>query len=191
MKKILKNTKLLLLLGSILVAVIMSLVYLLGVMPKPVQGEKDITLEIVYADNSYKYSLSTDKETVLEVLQEYNDIYDLQLITQDGDFGEFIISLKGVEQDEVNGYYYTYTLNDGYANGISMQTVKDGDVITFKYLYTEYDENWNVVSETLKGKGATASYVKTAIILFSIAGVVLVAGVAYFVVSKIKENKKG
>ena len=72
-----------------------------------------------------------------------------------------------------------------------MQTVKDGDVITFKYLYTEYDENWNVVSETLKGKGATASYVKTAIILFSIAGVVLVAGVAYFVVSKIKENKKG
>ena len=168
----------------------MALVYFIGVMPKPVSGEKDLSLKIVYADNSYEYSLSTDKETVLEVLQEYNEIYDLELITQDSEWGAFIVSLKGVQQDDVNGYYYTYTLNGEYADGISIQTINDGDVLEFKYLYTEYDENWNVLSQTLKGKGVTASYVKTAIILFSIAGVVLVAGVAYFIVSKIKEEKK-
>ena len=96
MKNLLKNTKLLLLLSSILVAVIMALVYFIGVMPKPVSGEKDLSLKIVYADNSYEYSLSTDKETVLEVLQEYNEIYDLELITQDSEWGAFIVSLKGV-----------------------------------------------------------------------------------------------
>ena len=191
MKNLLKNTKLLLLLGSIVIAVIMSLVYVLGVMPKPVQGEKDVTLKIVYADNSYEYSLSTDKETVLEVLKEYNDIYDLKLVTKDSPYGEFITSLKGVMQDETNGYYYTYTLNGDYALGVSTQTIKDGDEIEFRYLFTEYDENWNIVGETLKGKGTTDAHVKTAVILFSIAGVILVSGVAYFIVAKIKEKKNG
>ena len=189
MKNLLKNTKLLLLLGSIVIAVIMSLVYVLGVMPKPVQGEKDVTLKIVYADNSYEYSLSTDKETVLEVLKEYDDIYDLQLVTENGVYGEFITSLKGVSQDEDNGYYYTYSLNGGYAEGISVQTIKDGDVLEFKYTHTVYDSDWNVVSDTLVGKGETAKYTKTAIILFSIAGIVLIAGATYFIVSKIKEKK--
>lgn len=191
MKKLLKNTKLLLLLGSIVVAVVMSLVYVFGVMPKPVAGEKEITLKINYADNAYEYTLTTDEETVLEVLQEYNEIYDLKLVTQDSQYGAFITSLKGVDQDETKGYYYSYSLNGGYALGVSTQTIEDGDILEFRYSYTEYDENWNVVSDTLMGKGETESYVKTAIILFSIAGVILIAGVAYFVVAKIKEGKNG
>lgn len=189
MKKLLKNTKLLLLIASVLVAVTMSLIYVFAVKPKPIEGEKQITLKIFYADNSYEYSLSTDKETVLEVLKEYNDIYDFMLVTEIGPYGEFITSLKGVGQDESKGYYYSYTLNGGYANGISIQTIQDGDVLEFKYSFTEYDSDWNVISDTLMGKGETAGYIKTAIVLFSIAGVILVAGVAYFIVLKIKEKK--
>ncbi len=189
MKKLLKNTNFLLLLGSVIIAIVMSLVYFLGVMPKPVAGEKEITLKINYADNSYEYVLTTDETTVLGVLEQYNDIYDLKLVTKDSEYGAFITSLKGVLQDETKGYYYTYTLNGGYASSISTQTISDGDVLEFKYSYTEYDENWNVVSDTLKGKGEQDGYVRTAIILFSIAGVILVAGLAQFVVAKIKERK--
>ena len=189
MKKLLKNTKLLLLIGSIAVALVMVLVYVFAVMPKPVEGAKTVTLKIKYAENDYEYELSTDKLTVLEVLKEYDDIYDLQLVTENGVYGEFITSLKGVSQDEDNGYYYTYSLNGGYAEGISVQTIKDGDVLEFKYTHTVYDSDWNVVSDTLVGKGETAKYTKTAIILFSIAGIVLIAGATYFIVSKIKEKK--
>lgn len=189
MKKLLKNTKLLLLIASIIVAITMALIYVFAVMPKGVEGEKNITLKINYAENQYAYNLTTDKETVLDVLQEYNDVYDLKLVTEDSEYGAFIVSLKGVEQDTEKGYYYSYTLNGGYALGISTQTIKDGDVLEFRYSYTEYDENWNIVSDTLMGKGETASYVKTFVIMISIAGVILIAGVAYFIVCKIREKR--
>ncbi|MBE5743716.1 MAG: DUF4430 domain-containing protein [Clostridiales bacterium] len=190
MKKLLKNTKLLLLIASIIVAIAMALIYVFAVMPKGVEGEKNITLKINYAENQYAYNLTTDKETVFEVLTEYNEIYDLKLVTDDTGYGAFITSMKGVSQDVEKGYYYSYTLNGAYApNGISTQTIKDGDVLEFRYSYTEYDENWNIVSDTLMGKGETAGYIKTLVIMISIAGVILIAGVAYFVVCKIREKR--
>lgn len=192
MKKLLKNANFWLLIASIVVAVVMALVYFLAVMPKPIQGEKTVTLKINYAENSYEYSLSSDKETVLELLKEYDEIYNFGLITQDSQYGEFITSMKGVSQDEEKGYYYSYTLNGGYALGVSTQTIKDGDVLEFRYSYTEYDSDWNVVGETLIGKGDTAiaNHIKVAIIIFSIAGVLLIAGVTNFIVSKINKKRE-
>lgn len=189
MKKLLKNTKLLLLIVSIVVAIAMALIYVFAVMPKGVEGQKNITLKINYAENQYVYNLTTDKETVFEVLTEYNEIYDLKLVTEDTGYGAFITSMKGVSQDVEKGYYYSYALNGGYALGISTQTISDGDEIEFRYSYIEYDENWNVISDTLIGKGETAGYIKTLIIMISIASVILVSSVAYFVVCKIRERK--
>lgn len=191
MKKLLKNTKLLLLIASIVVAIAMALIYVFAVMPKGVEGQKNITLKINYAENQYVYNLTTDKETVFEVLTEYNEIYDLKLVTEDTGYGAFITSMKGVSQDVEKGYYYSYALNGGYALGISTQTISDGDEIEFRYSYIEYDENWNVISDTLIGKGETAGYIKTLIIMISIASVILVSSVAYFVVCKIRERKDG
>ena len=188
MKKLLKKPEIVAVIASVIVAIIVAIVYFAAVMPKPIEGSKAVTLNIVYAENSYSYDLTTDAETVEELLEEYNDVYDLQVIIEESEWGSFILSMKGVAQDEVNGYYYTYDLNDGYANGISIQTIADGDVITFKYLYTEYDENWNVVSTALGGKGATASYIKLAVIMFSIAGVLVVAAAAWALVKVFKKN---
>ncbi len=190
MKKLLKNKNLWLLVATIVVAIAMTLVYVFAFMPKGVKGEKSVTLKIEYAENSYEYSLSTDKETVLELLKEYDDIYDLELVTEDGEYGAFITSMKGVEQNKEKAYYYSYTLNDGYASGISTQTINDGDVLVFKYSYTQYDKDWNIISDTLMGKGATADYVKTAIVIFSIVGVLLVAGISYFVVSLVNKKRR-
>lgn len=190
MKNLFKNTKIVVLLSTIVVALITVLAYLLFIMPKPVVGEKNLTLKINYSENNYEYSLTTNGDTVIDVLNQYNDIYELKLVTESSAYGEFITSLKGVRQDEEKGYYYTYTLNGGYADGISTQTVKDGDVLEFNYVCTVYDENWNVVSQTFGGKGETASYVKIAIIAFSIAGVILVAGVCYFLVQYFNEKSK-
>ena len=189
MKKLFKKPELIAVIASVIVAIVMAIVYFAAVAPKPVQGEKTVTLNIVYAENEYSYSLSTDAETVEDLLKEYNDVYDLQVVIEESEWGAFITSMKGVAQDEVNGYYYTYTLNDGYANGISIQTIADGDVLEFEYLYTEYDENWNVISTELGGKGNTASYVKAAIIMFSIAGVLVLAAGAWAIVKLVLSKK--
>ena len=151
----------------VLVAAIMAVCYFSFFMPKAVSGDKNVTLKINYAENNYEYKLSTNGNTVLELLEEYNDIYNLGLVTENSSYGAYITSLKGVSQDNEKGYYYSYTLNGGYADGISIQTIKDGDVIVFNYSHTVYDENWNVLSDNLMGKGETATYIKVAIILFT------------------------
>lgn len=188
MKKLLKKPELLAVIASVIVAIIVAIVYFAAIAPKPVQGEKNVTLNIVYAENEYSYNLSTDSETVEDLLKEYNEVYDLEVVVEESEWGAFIKSMKGVEQDDVNGYYYTYTLNGGYANGISIQTIADGDVIEFQYLHTEYDENWEIVSSNLGGKGSVAAYVKAAVIMFSIVGVLVVLSAAWLVVKLI--NKK-
>jgi hypothetical protein len=165
MKNLFKSAKFIFLVATVVLSAVIIAVYFFLIAPKNVGGDKEITLEINYLENSYAYTITTDKETVLEMLIEYNDVYDLQLQTQGGAYGEFITSLKGVSQDEKNGYYYVYTLNHGYASGISTQTIKDGDVIIFDYCHQVYDENFNLISSSLKGKGQTANYVITGVIM--------------------------
>lgn len=191
MKKLLKKPELIAVIASVIVAIAVAIVYFVAIAPKPVQGEKSVTLNISYAENEFNYQISTDAETVEELLLEQNDALGLELIVEQSEWGAFIKSMKGVEQDDVNGYYYTYTLNGDFANGISIQTIVDGDVISFEYLHTEYGENWEILSTELGGKGNTAPYVKTAVIMFSIVGVLVVLSVAWLVVKLInKKNAK-
>ena len=69
------------------VAAIMLIVYG-ATLPKTDNGEKTLTLEIKYEDKTYTYEdLTTDKGTVLEFLEEYNDYLDLSVVKEDSVYG--------------------------------------------------------------------------------------------------------
>lgn len=188
--KVIIMKKLFISLGAVLVAVLMLLLYFTAFAPKKTEGEKEVTVKICYADNNFTYNVKTNAQTVEELLKEVDEVYGLELNIEEGFYGSYITSMKGVSQNEEKGYYYTYTVSGvEFASGISTQTFKGGDVIEFRYEYTEYDESYNVISTTLIGKGNTAKYVKAEIIIISIACVLAFSGIAYGVAVLIKGRK--
>ena len=196
----LKKTILISFIGILLVGV-MLLVYGLC-LPKTDNGTKKLTLEIKYANVTYTYEdLTTNKGTVLEFLQEYDKLLELSLVTEDSTYGEYLTALKGTAQDDVNGYYYTFKMDDVYANyGVSAQSLTKDDgsyysKITFEYGVQNYDSNWATLSTTL-ANGGDGSITQTpsnpnATIFYVIAGILLVVAIGemvYFIIAKRKNN---
>ncbi len=128
----------------------MLLVYFLAVVPAKTQGEKSIRLCITYANEEYEYDIKTNATTIAELITEQNTTLDLGAVWQEGAYGKFLTALKGVEQDPIEGAYYTYDVNGEYCLAIDVQTIVDGDVVTFKYGVTTYDDDWNATNYTLK-----------------------------------------
>ncbi|MBQ7224330.1 MAG: DUF4430 domain-containing protein [Clostridia bacterium] len=195
-----KKTILISFIGFLLVGV-MLLVYGLC-LPKTDNGEKKLTLEIKYANVTYTYEdLTTNKGTVLEFLQEYDDLLELSLVTENGAYGEYLTALKGTAQDDANGYYYTFKMDGVYANyGVSTQSLTKDDgsyysKITFEYGVQVYDSNWATLSTTL-ANGGDGSITQTpanqsATVFYIIAGILLVVAVGemvYFIIAKRKKN---
>ena len=76
----------------------------------------------------YDQKKETTKKYLIEVLKS---IDELDVKTQDSQYGEFITSIKGYEQGD--NYYWNYYVNGEYAQvGASNQEVKNNDVYTFK-----------------------------------------------------------
>lgn len=177
--------------AAIVIALVTTIVYFVCVMPRPVEGNKTLSLTIEYANTKYEYDdLKTDTGTVLEFLREYDEILDLGLVTESGMYGEFITALKETPQDESKGYYYTYTVNDGYADGISTQTIKDGDKIVFKYEHSVYDENWNLISSDLiDGKPNNESSFDIKYVLIPLICLLFAYGIVFLIVTLVKHNK--
>lgn len=184
------------------VAAIMLIVYG-ATLPKTDNGEKTLTLEIKYEDKTYTYEdLTTDKGTVLEFLEEYNDYLDLSVVKEDSVYGAYITSLKNTAINDEKGYYYTYKIDDEYALlGVSQQslTKEDGSYvskITFEYGTQNYDENYNTLSTTL-AKGGDGSKTSTpvpaqTIVLIAVGAVVAlaaVAGAVKLIVARTRKNK--
>ncbi len=179
-------------LSAILLAVLMIVAHFAFVAPKETEGEKNITVNIVYAENDFSYNVQTNATTVLEVLNEIDKTYKIGLVTKSDMYGEFITSLKGVSQDEENDYFYTYEIKGlDFASGISIQTIKDGDEITFKYSKDTYnEETWELVSSELQGKGKIDRYVILGAVLTSISAVLITLGICYIIVKTVKKNKE-
>ena len=175
---------------AVIVAITMAVIYATCFAPKKIDGEKSVSVEIVYQENSFKYDVDTNAQTVYELLVEIDEVYDIKLVCEDSMYGKFIKSLKGVSQNEEEGIYYTYTIEGlDFANGISVQTINDGDIITFKYTKETYDENWNLISSKLQGKGNVDLYVTYGVVFASIIGVLVALAIAYGVVAIIKSKK--
>lgn len=187
MKKL--NKKFIAPIVAVSVAVIMLLVYFIGFAPKRVKGTKNVEVIFEYAENTLDYKVKTDTETVEKLLEEIDKTYGIDLVTKDSIYGKYITSINGIDEDTENGYSYIYEIKGlDFADGISTQTIKDGDVITFKYGCVKFDESYNM-SVTLKGKGSIAVTKKSFIVFICIISVLVVSAIAYMAVYAIKQKK--
>lgn len=86
---------------------------------------------IVYdkEENEIYHEKKLTKEKYL--VDAIKTIDDLELKTEDSDYGEYIISIKGLKQG--NNYYWNYYVNGEYAQiGISSYEIKNNDEFRFK-----------------------------------------------------------
>ena len=91
----------------------------------------------VYDQNDetlFNENVETDKEYLIDVL---NDTNELQLETEDSQYGAYITSIMGIEQND--DYYWSYYIDDSYATvGVSSCEVENGQNYSFKFEKIEY-----------------------------------------------------
>ena len=59
---------------AVIVAITMSVIYATCFAPKKIDGEKSVSVEIVYQENSFKYDVDTNAQTVYELLVEIDEV---------------------------------------------------------------------------------------------------------------------
>lgn len=121
-----QNTKktLLGLLILVAAAVVMLLLYK-QFSPKPVEGSKKITAEVIQEDGSSKsFEIETDEEYLRGALEQI----DLISGTESAEYGMFVTTVDGRTVDDSKQEWWCFTLN-GQTLGTSVDTtpVKDGD----------------------------------------------------------------
>ena len=80
------------------------------------------------AKEIYNQEISTNEKYLSEAIK---DIEDLNVITVDSEYGEYITSILDISEGD--NYYWSYYINDEYAQvGISSCEVEDGKTYTFK-----------------------------------------------------------
>lgn len=90
----------------------------------------DIQIIVYDKDNDIIYNEEKNISTcyLIDVL---NSFEDLELKTENGDYGEYILSINGVDQGD--NYYWNYYINDEYAEvGVGNCIIEDESVYTFK-----------------------------------------------------------
>lgn len=99
--------------------------------PKPVEGSKNITIEVVNKEQkSTKYEVKTDAEYLKQAMEEAEGL------TFSGSDG--MVDTINEEKADYNtdGAYWGFYVNDAYCNyGYAEQPVVDGD--QFKIVYTK------------------------------------------------------
>lgn len=101
---------------------------------KTVEGEKDITIEVVMDDgNATVYEVNTDAQYLIEAMQEADG---LTFEGEEGVYGMSVSTINGVRADyTLDGAFWGFYVNEEYCNyGISQQPVEDGDA--FRIVYT-------------------------------------------------------
>lgn len=107
---------------------------------KPVEGSKEITIEVVNSEGeSEVYELKTDAEFLQQAMEEAKE----QGLTYEGEEGQFGLTISTVNGERadytLDGAYWSLYVNDKYGNhGIAEQPVEDGDA--FEIVYTSADE---------------------------------------------------
>lgn len=128
-----KNTKIILgVLALVLAVIALAAVYFIF-SPKPVQGSKSITITVIDdKQTTTAYELSTDAEFLRQAMEETEG---LTFSGTEGEFGLMIDTVNGVVADyNTNGAYWSFTVNGQYSNcGIDTQPVMDEDVFAITY----------------------------------------------------------
>ena len=122
--------------AGLLVVLIAALAIIYGVFrEKPVEGSKEITIEVVnQADETKLYELNTDAEYLRQAMEEVDG---LEFSGQESEYGMMVEVVNGESAvyDKDGAYWYFMVNGESCNNGIDTQPVEDGDA--FQIVYTE------------------------------------------------------
>ena len=123
---------------SILTLVFLAmLMILISCTNKITESTINIVIKDYEKNEIYNEEIETEKTKLIDVLKDI----DIELKYEDGQYGAYITSIKGLEQkeDEKGMYYWSYYVDDEYATtGVSACNIEDGKKYTFNYEYYEY-----------------------------------------------------
>lgn len=129
-----QSKKLILGLGALALLIVCTLCLYLNFAPKPVEGAKSITIEVINDQgNSTVYSVNTDSQYLRQAMDEAEG---LTYSGSESEYGVMVDTVNGVVADfNTNGAYWSFYINDEYCmNGIDTQPIADQD--SFKIIYT-------------------------------------------------------
>lgn len=91
---------------------------------KPVEGQKNITVEIIFADGTSKsYDIKTTAEFLRDALEEKNLVAGTE-----SEFGLFVLTVDGVTADESKQEWWSFSKNgEALMTGIDTTPIFDGD----------------------------------------------------------------
>lgn len=118
--------------GLIVLIIVLAAVYAVF-RPKPVEGSKSITIEVVGKDGgSEKYELRTDAEYLRQAMEEAKG---LTFSGTESEYGMMVDTVNGTKADyNVDKSYWSFYVNGEYCNyGIETQPVMDGDEFSIVY----------------------------------------------------------
>ena len=121
-------------LALIFLAILMVLISCTNV--ESVEKEISIVINDYEKNEIFNEELKTEKIKLIDLLKEL----DVDLEYEDGQYGAYITSIKGLDQkeDENGMYYWSYYIDDAYATaGVSACDIEDGKTYTFNYEYYE------------------------------------------------------
>lgn len=94
------------------------------------ENKKTITISVFNKENEniYKEKVNTDKQYLIEVLEENKG---LDVKAEGSQYGKYITSIKGIEQGD--NYYWSYYIDGQYAEvGVSSCEIESGKTYDFK-----------------------------------------------------------
>ena len=121
--------------GLVIVLVAVLAIFYWAFSEKPVEGSKEITIEVInQTEESEVYEVKTDAEFLRQAMEEADG---LEFSGQESEFGLMVEEVNGVSAVyEKDGAYWSFMVNGEYSNnGIDSQPVEDGDA--FQIIYTE------------------------------------------------------
>lgn len=134
--KKMKNKKpLIWLIGLIAAALIMFGLWK-GLSPKPTEGSKSVTVEVVDDKGETKtYKEKTDAEYLSQLMDEMKADGDFAYEGSTSEYGLYITSINEITPDyEKDGAYWSIYVNGEYGQyGADQQPVTDGDTYRFAY----------------------------------------------------------
>lgn len=107
-----------------------------GLSPKPQEGSKSVTVEVVDDKGETKtYQEKTDAEYLSQLMDEMKADGDFAYEGSTGEYGLYIISINDITPDyEKDGAYWSIYVNGEYGQyGADQQPLTDGDTYRFAY----------------------------------------------------------
>ena len=104
--------------------------------PKPTEGAKALTIEVVDDQGATTYEVHTDAEYLRQALEETEG---LTIEGTESEYGLMVETVNGLTADyATDGAYWAFYVNDSYCEyGVDTQPVNDGEEYSIVYTAAE------------------------------------------------------